>query len=709
MSYSVNHSDPSYQAITVPDGGVNNSSTSLTFIGKNYTGYSQKMGENFLHLLENFASPTAPSNPTIGQLWYNTNTSSPTPQPQLMVYDGNSWVASGNVKKNQIKPITAVVGDLWVDTIHQQLYLWSGSAWILVGPPYSSGTESGPLVQIIADSSNINHTIINFLVSGLSVAIIATEAFTPKITIRGFENTSLKVGFNVSPSYASWGLAEKASALVVNGTTVAASNFLRGDADSATSNKLTIQNARGLAIGVGSSVTELKQDAGATIISNTDSTNNKIFFRVRDQQGNGLNPLSVVGDKIGVNKIAPVVALDVVGDIAATASISAGSSLTVGTTLAVTGASTLGDDATVNGQLYLNWSDTNGTPIRGAAVLPSIDSNYDIGSATARFNKIYSNNFYGTFNGNLSSNSTIQGSISGSANSLTSATNFSLTGDVTSNTVSFNGTGGTATFTTTLDSSFIDTKTLATDSFNTDVLIISRPGVGLRKTTKQSFLSNIPTVPVGAIFPWAGDPVNNPSVSIPSGYLLCDGSEQLITNYPDLFKVIGYTYKALGLLQGQSTFALPDLRGRFPLGPDNMNNGTSVSSVIDGSSITTIGAMANRVTEVSADQVGASNGSEQVSLSTNNLPDHKHDLKGTNPTTGLKGNQYYAIRPSTVSDVADVETVSNLNLGPTQANTAQYLPNSGGVDAGGGNLSVPVNTMNPYQTINYIIFTGAIV
>jgi len=191
--------------------------------------------------------------------------------------------------------------------------------------------------------------------------------------------------------------------------------------------------------------------------------------------------------------------------------------------------------------------------------------------------------------------------------------------------------------------------------------------------------------------------------------LLCDGSEQLVTNYPQLFAVIKYTYKALGLLKGQSTFALPDLRGRFPLGPDSMNNGTTVKSVIDGTNITTIAAMANRVTDVSADQVGSSAGHEQVTLSTQNLPDHKHDLKGTNPDTNLKGNQYYAIRPSAVSDVADIETVSNLNLGPTEADTAQYLPNSGGVDANGGNLSVPVNTMNPYQTINYIIFTGAIV
>ena len=708
MTYNIFHtSTPSSNGIPIPDNTLVTDQTSLAFIGKNAPGYGSAVNTNFLHLLENFANSTRPAHPTQGQIWYDTSVN------QLKInVDGTdtagSWQAAGSVRKDSTKPTSSFTGDLWIDSVHQQLYLYSGSAWVLVGPQFSSGADSGPLVQTIADATNINHVIINFLVAGLSVAIIATEAFTPKIAIRGFETSSLKIGLNINPAMGMWGTAEKASALIVNGTTVPAGNFLRGDADSITNNKITIQNSRGLAIGLGSSVTELKQENGSTVISNTDTTNNNVFIRVRDSSGNVLSPLSIVGAKVGVNNASPVAVLDVIGNIVSTTSIVAGTSISAGTNLSVNGTSTLGDDVTVNGQLYLNWNN-NGTPTTGAALLPSTDSVYDIGSATKKFNNIYANNFYGTFNGNITSNSTITGSISGSASRWATPVSFSLAGDITSPAISVNGTGSTAQFVTTLSSDFIDTKTLVSDSNITDVLIISRPGVGLRKTTKQSFISNIPTVPIGAIFPWAGDPANNPNVQIPSGYLLCDGSEQLITNFPDLFKIIGYTYKALGLLQGQSTFALPDLRGRFPLGPDNMDNGTTVSSVIDGSPITTITTPADRVTDISADNVGAGSGNSQVTLDTQNLPDHKHDLKGTNQDTGLKGNQYYAIRPSTVSDVADAETVSNLNLGPTAANTAQYLPNSGGVDAQGGNLNVPVNTMNPYQTINYIIFTGVIV
>jgi microcystin-dependent protein len=702
MTYNIFHtSTPSSNGIPIPDNTLVADQSSLSFIGKNAPGYGSAVNTNFLHLLENFANGTRPAHPTQGQLWYDTSVN------QLKInVDGTdtagSWQAAGSVRKDAVKPVSSFAGDLWIDNVHQQLYLYSGSAWVLVGPEFSSGADSGPKVLTIPDATNINHTIINFLVAGLSVAIIATEAFTPKTAIRGFETSSLKVGLNINPAMTMWGTAEKATALIVNGRTVDAGNFLRGDADSITNNKITIQNTRGLAIGLGSSVTELKQEDGSTVLSNTDSTNNQVFIRVRDSSGNVLNPLSIVGAKLGINNSNPVAVLDVVGNIVSTTSIAAGTSVSVGSTLAVTGTSTLGNDVTINGKLYLN-------PASSAALLPSSDNLYDLGSTAKKFNSVYASNFYGTFNGNITANSTITGSISGSASKWTTPVSFSLAGDITSPAISVDGTGGVAQFVSTLSPDFINTKTEATDSNITDVLVIYRPGVGLRKTSKQSFISNIPTVPVGAIFPWAGDPANNPNVQIPSGYLLCDGSEQQQTNYPDLFSVIGYTYKALGLLQGQSTFALPDLRGRFPLGPDNMDNGTTVSSAIDASPITTITTPADRVTDISADIIGASNGSSQVTLDIQNLPDHKHDLKGTNQDTGLKGNQYYAIRPSTEEDVADAETVSNLNLGPTEPNTAQYLPNSGGVDGQGGNLNVPVNTMNPYQTINYIIFTGVIV
>ena len=78
--------------------------------------------------------------------------------------------------------------------------------------------------------------------------------------------------------------------------------------------------------------------------------------------------------------------------------------------------------------------------------------------------------------------------------------------------------------------------------------------------------------------------VNAPyaGTTAPAGYLLCDGSEVRITDYPTLYGVIGYTYKTPSLLIGLSTFALPDMRGRFPLGRDDMDNSGSVPSRENG-------------------------------------------------------------------------------------------------------------------------------
>ena len=64
MAYTVDYSDGTKTAITVNDGTID-TTTSLSLVGKNYYGYGEVIAENFLHLLEHFASATAPTNPPI--------------------------------------------------------------------------------------------------------------------------------------------------------------------------------------------------------------------------------------------------------------------------------------------------------------------------------------------------------------------------------------------------------------------------------------------------------------------------------------------------------------------------------------------------------------------------------------------------------------------------------------------------------------------
>ena len=71
----------------------------------------------------------------------------------------------------------------------------------------------------------------------------------------------------------------------------------------------------------------------------------------------------------------------------------------------------------------------------------------------------------------------------------------------------------------------------------------------------------------GTIIPW-------PKATVLNGFLRCDGTAVSRTTYADLFAVIGTSY---GAGDGASTFNVPNLQGKIPLGDDgsNFNIGSS--------------------------------------------------------------------------------------------------------------------------------------
>lgn len=73
-------------------------------------------------------------------------------------------------------------------------------------------------------------------------------------------------------------------------------------------------------------------------------------------------------------------------------------------------------------------------------------------------------------------------------------------------------------------------------------------------------------VPIGAIEGWGAD-------TAPANWLLCDGSAVSRSTYSLLFATIGTTY---GIGDGSTTFGLPDLRQRFPLGKADAGTGSSL-------------------------------------------------------------------------------------------------------------------------------------
>jgi len=536
--------------------------------------------------------------------------------------------------------------------------------------------------------------------------------FTPKITIDGF--SVINQGVNMSTKDFDlngivlnkfWGTADRATKLVVSGYAdgLDANNFLRGDVASTTDYGLTIKNNAGLIVGADLNTTLTNTLNGATVLTNKIE-GSSIFIRV-NQAGTSSDVLTVTGTSVGINKTNPAEALDINGKLQVSNDIIV-TSTTDSTTLSNGSIKTAGGASIAKTLRVGTGAHITGT-LTSNSITPVANNVHNIGTNLLRYNTIYANNignpdlstiFTGSFNG------AFNGSVTGTATRLVSSTDFSLTGDVIStNTISFDGqqVGGTAIFTTALSSDVIGNKIELLDFLSTDELLVNRPLTGLRKITKTTFLSTVATVPIGSLVSFAG-------TTLPNGYLLCDGAEVSISSYPELFATIGTSYNGLVPLVGIATFRLPDLRGRMAIGADNMNNGISVPLLPSGatSGTTTLdkdgipGPVANRVTAVSADTVGLSNGNEEQSINITNLPDHVHDF------TGDTGTQFYSVTDSTdPGSIADSEAVGrSVQL---QTGYSKFMVNSGSVDS--TTTDLPLNIMNPYLTINYIIYTGRIV
>ena len=84
-------------------------------------------------------------------------------------------------------------GDLWADTDNNQLYIFTGSAWTLVGPEYSDGLLTGAKPVTVTGKDEVNYTILQIEVAGNPIAIYSTRSFSPKSTIVGFPNYTIRI------------------------------------------------------------------------------------------------------------------------------------------------------------------------------------------------------------------------------------------------------------------------------------------------------------------------------------------------------------------------------------------------------------------------------------------------------------------------------------------------------------------------------------
>jgi microcystin-dependent protein len=139
----------------------------------------------------------------------------------------------------------------------------------------------------------------------------------------------------------------------------------------------------------------------------------------------------------------------------------------------------------------------------------------------------------------------------------------------------------------------------------------------------------------------------------PAGWMFCEGQLLPISEYETLFNLIGTTYGG----DGESTFALPDLRGRVPL---HFGSGMTLAET---------------------------GGAETVTLTTSQIPAHSHPAIATNNAqTGSIPNG------ALLSNGPNIYT---LGTTPNQTMSSSSITSTGG--------SQPHSNFQPYLCVDFII------
>ena len=155
----------------------------------------------------------------------------------------------------------------------------------------------------------------------------------------------------------------------------------------------------------------------------------------------------------------------------------------------------------------------------------------------------------------------------------------------------------------------------------------------------------------------------------PRNWAFCQGQILSIAQNTALFSLLGTTYGG----NGQTTFALPDLRGRVPVGT---GQGPGLPSM----------------------NLGEVSGSPTNTLLINNLPAHNHTLNasGNGPTLNTAAGNLLASQSR-----SNGGTMPNVYAPTANVNPIPLPMSSSAIGVTGG--SQPVNNMQPYLGMNYII------
>ena len=328
MSYRLNKTDGTLLTELI-DGRIDNTTTDLTFIGKNYQGFGEILNENFIKLLESFANVSAPAKPIKGQVWFDTVTD------RLKVYDGSTFRSTDSSVVSGTAPLEKVTGDIWINSANNQVYFWDGTDWILIGPSYTKTQGlSGIKVDTIKDTFGLDKVIVLFYVAGTPLAVLARENFTPGLELVGY--TDLKLGLNINRDFSTFifgGIADKALAI----TDEFGAEFRINDFISATdaagddmAGRLRINSNNGLIFGANTN--HQMKVTGGTIQFVNNNTNENYEIRLRDSTAEySAQYWDAANKRLGILNNNPSYTLDVGGDSRVAGDLLVTGNLRVGT------------------------------------------------------------------------------------------------------------------------------------------------------------------------------------------------------------------------------------------------------------------------------------------------------------------------------------------------------------------------------------------
>ena len=599
MAYTLYNADGT-TLLVLNDGIVDKSTTSLSLVGKNVSNFGQDQNQNFVLLLENFASRFQPVNPQTGQLWYDRNTSVLRPA----FYDGTNWrpmavmlysntTTDTLLNAGGINFAASQPGDFWFNKLTKQLHVVGTDTTILIGPEQVLGFGTTKMSSTaIADADGVMHPVIEMMLDGEVLGILSSSTFQSTATIAA-------LGF----PYA------------YRGITLTNNNFGAGVwAQDINATNLNGEFVNGLVVNAGSLTADnfTTPAVSTPVITNVGSTGSSLTLNGTDQlnltsagtvivSATGLLPAADLSTLLGTagNRWASVYTTNLnAGSSTATGLLTGSWTVPIGSSFVPgsVGNIDIGSASKYWGTVWTKSIDPidvgslkgHWTIDTSKNLSPVTDLSSNLGAPTYRWNNVYTTNISA---GSNTSTATLTGQliIDGTIKpTTTNSQDFGASNLRWNNIYAKKAIVDTVTATSVVASqlsgilnlsSIVDNFSNVINRFDIDTTLANDSDnvLSTQKATKtyidrvasdfstaladaisniQDELSALQFVPPGSVFHTA-------SSTAPSGYLIANGSLVALATYPALFSAIGYAYGGSG-----SHFNLPDLRGEFIRGLD---------------------------------------------------------------------------------------------------------------------------------------------